>query len=201
MANEYDDDDIITLQAKNGEDIDFVEIAGIAYRGKFYAILQPVELTDGMSEDDALVFQVTRGNDGEDKFAIELDDKIIDAVFAEYNRLLDEAENDDKNINKKTMTANSRGNKNTTKGKAAFATKAGKKVLKLILTVAAGIVALIAILLLVEGLSSDDNGGVIFAVVIMALDLIIYFAILHAIRKREERNNGGSSRRNKKGRR
>ncbi|MDE6690346.1 MAG: DUF1292 domain-containing protein [Clostridia bacterium] len=90
---DYDeDDDVITLTDANGKEINLVEIAGIAYRGNFYAILQPVELLDGMGEDEALVFKVSRNRDGEDKFEIELDDKIIDAVFAEYNRLLDEAE-------------------------------------------------------------------------------------------------------------
>ncbi len=88
---EDDDDDIVTLLSADGEEIDFVEIAGIAYKGSFYAILQPVELLDGMDDDEALVFKVTRGKDGEDKFEIELDDAVIDAVFAEYNKLLDEA--------------------------------------------------------------------------------------------------------------
>ena len=88
---EEDDDDIVTLLSADGEEIDFIEIAGIAYKGSFYAILQPVELLDGMDEDEALVFKVTRGKDGEDKFEIELDDTVIDAVFAEYNKLLDEA--------------------------------------------------------------------------------------------------------------
>ena len=87
-----DDDDVVTLMSATGEELDFVEIAGIAYRGAFYAILQPVELLDGMEEDEALVFKVTRGKEGEDKFEVELDDTVIDAVFAEYNRLLDEAE-------------------------------------------------------------------------------------------------------------
>lgn len=91
-----DDDDVVTLVSANGEEIDFVEIAGIAYRGNFYAVLQPVELLDGMEEDEALVFKVTRGKDGEDKFEVELDDTIIDAVFKEYTRLLDEAEQQDK---------------------------------------------------------------------------------------------------------
>ncbi len=91
-----DNDDVVTLMSANGEEIDFVEIAGIAYRGNFYAILQPVELLDGMEEDEALVFKVTRGKDGEDKFEVELDDTVIDAVFAEYNRLLDEAEGEGK---------------------------------------------------------------------------------------------------------
>ena len=82
-------DDIVTLLSATGEEIDFVEIAGIAHQGNFYAILQPVELIEGMDDDEALVFKVSRGENGEDKFEIELDDEIIDAVFEEYNRLLD----------------------------------------------------------------------------------------------------------------
>ncbi len=88
---EEENDDIITLQLSDGEEIDFVEIAGIALDKDFYAILQPVELVEGMSEDEALVFKVTRGIDGEDKFEIELRDEIVDKVFQEYNRLLDES--------------------------------------------------------------------------------------------------------------
>ena len=92
---EEGEDDIVTLLSADGEEIDFVEIAGIAHKGNFYAILQPVELVEGMSDDEALVFLVERGEDGEDRFTIELDDEIIDAVFAEYNRLLDEAQDED----------------------------------------------------------------------------------------------------------
>jgi uncharacterized protein YrzB (UPF0473 family) len=89
---EFADDDIITLTTADGEEVDFVEIAGIAHGGKFYAILQPVELLEGMDEDEALVFEVVRNADGSDGFNVVLDDEIIDAVFAEYNRLLDESE-------------------------------------------------------------------------------------------------------------
>lgn len=86
---EYDDD-IITLYSANGEEIEFVEIAGIAHNGNFYAILQPVELVEGMDEDEALVFKVTRKPDGSDNFEIELDDNIIEKVFEEYYKLLDQ---------------------------------------------------------------------------------------------------------------
>lgn len=99
VENVDGDDDIVTLQTADGEEIDFIEIAGIAHKGKFYAILQPVELLEGMADDEALVFKVTRGKDGEDKFEIVVDDDIIDAVFAEYNRLMDEAENKPRNDN------------------------------------------------------------------------------------------------------
>ena len=94
MNDEFENDgDIVTLLSATGEEIDFVEIAGIAHKGNFYAILQPVELLEGMADDEAFVFKVTRNADGEDKFELELDDDIIDAVFAEYNRLLDNIEN------------------------------------------------------------------------------------------------------------
>ena len=93
---EQNNDDIVVLRSASGEDIEFIEIAGIAHKGSFYAILQPVVLLEGMSDDEALVFKVTRTEDGSDKFEIELEDEIIDAVFAEYNRLLDgmESKND-----------------------------------------------------------------------------------------------------------
>lgn len=93
-ANE-DGNDIVTLINANGEEINFIEIAGIAHKGEFYAILQPMELLPGMGEDEALVFHVSRDEKGEDKFDVVLDDEIIDAVFDEYNRLLDNIENDD----------------------------------------------------------------------------------------------------------
>lgn len=123
MAN--DNDGIITLKTAKGEDIEFVEIAGIAYKGKYYAILQPVILLDGMKDDEALVFRVTQGKDG-DKFDIETDDKIIDAVFQEYDRLLDEKK---KNNAQKT---DNRGSKKASDGKSG---KKSKPFLPLILGV------------------------------------------------------------------
>ena len=54
--SEFADDDTITLLNSNGEQIQFIEIAGIAHKGSFYTILQPVELIEGMAEYEALVF-------------------------------------------------------------------------------------------------------------------------------------------------
>ena len=87
-----DEDSIVTLTSADGEEVDFVEIAGIALRGNFYVILQPVELLEGMGEDEALVFKVSQDRDGEEHFNIELDEEIIGEVFEEYYRLLDEQE-------------------------------------------------------------------------------------------------------------
>lgn len=86
---EFENDDIVVLKTVDGEEIRFIEIAGIAHNGNFYAILQPEELIEGMKDDEALVFKVSRLENGEEKFEIELDDEIIDAVFSIYHKLLD----------------------------------------------------------------------------------------------------------------
>ena len=92
--DEMEKEGVITLMTDDGEEVDFVEVAGIAYKGEFYAILQPVELLEGMEEDEAVVFKVTTNENGEDNFALELDDDVIDGVFEEYNRLLDQADDE-----------------------------------------------------------------------------------------------------------
>ena len=87
--DEFADDDLITLYSPDGEAIEFVEIAGIAHKGEFYVILQPVVLPEGMEEDEALVFQVTNTEGDESNYTIVTDEEIIDAVFKSYNDLLD----------------------------------------------------------------------------------------------------------------
>lgn len=83
------EDDILTLTTPDGEEVEFVEVAAIPLDSAFYAILQPLEPVEGIAEDEALVFEVSKSADGEDNFTLIDDDKVIDAVFAEYNRLLE----------------------------------------------------------------------------------------------------------------
>ena len=95
MDQEFEiQEEILTLVTENGEEVDFIQIAGIEYEDRFFIILQPVELLEGMGEDEALVFEVIEAEEG-NKFEIVMDDDIIDAVFEEYNRLLDEEEAED----------------------------------------------------------------------------------------------------------
>ncbi|MBR2336722.1 MAG: DUF1292 domain-containing protein [Clostridia bacterium] len=87
-----EEDFTVTLVTDQGEEVDFNVIASISLEEKLYFIMQPVELIEDMTEEDALVFEVSPVNDEEDKFDIVTDDKIIDAVFAEYDKLLAEDE-------------------------------------------------------------------------------------------------------------
>ena len=85
------EDDTITLITANGEAVRFTKIAVIVHYGKYYVILQPLELIEGMDDDEALVFRVSQAADGSESFEVETDDDIIDAVFDEYDRLYDES--------------------------------------------------------------------------------------------------------------
>jgi len=85
------DDELVVLRDSEGNEIEFIEIAGIKLRDSFYVILQPVELFDGMNEDEAIVFEYTKVDGVEDNYKFVDEDEIIDEVFEEYNRLLAEA--------------------------------------------------------------------------------------------------------------
>lgn len=89
-SDDNDDDDIVTLQAANGEMIDFQNVALIAIKGKLYAILSPVEKVEGMADDEALVFECLQDDSGEVTYNIEDNDTIIDEVFESYNKLYNE---------------------------------------------------------------------------------------------------------------
>lgn len=81
---------ILTLTTNDGNDVDFMEIAQIYIEDELYLILQPVELFDGMEEDDALVFHVSVGLKGEERLDLVYDDDLTDRVFSEYEKLLAE---------------------------------------------------------------------------------------------------------------
>ena len=92
LNEELENDFTVTLVTDQGEEVDFDVIASITLDEKLYFIMQPVELFEDMTEEDCLVFAVTPVNDEEDKFDIVTDEKIIEAVFAEYDKLVAEDE-------------------------------------------------------------------------------------------------------------
>lgn len=84
------EDDIIELIADNGEKLKFYFIGTIEYKGKNYSAFEPAEEIEGLSEDDLVIFELS-GTEGEgaDLLPIE-DDKLLDEVFEEFCRVLDE---------------------------------------------------------------------------------------------------------------
>ena len=86
------DDNILKLASPSGEVVEFVEIATIFINHSKYLIVQPVKPIEGMAEDEALVYKVIMVGKNKAKYDLILDDDILDKVFIEYNKLLDEVE-------------------------------------------------------------------------------------------------------------
>ncbi len=87
------DAEVVTLLTPEGEEAGFTPYAWLALNGVTYAILAPTPLPEDMSEDDALVFSLDTVKHGSVlRFTAVTSDRILDAVFAEYERLLAEEE-------------------------------------------------------------------------------------------------------------
>ena len=97
-----DNTDPIELYNEKGEKMSFEQIALIPLEERIFAILKPMEKTDGVGEDEALVFEVVEPENEEDEEYLNLiaDIDIIDKVFDVYNKLMDE-EDEKQKIDKK----------------------------------------------------------------------------------------------------
>ena len=80
----------IVLYNENDEPVEFEQIALIPLEEVVYAILKPVAAVEGVADDEAFVFEVVENEEEGDSLKLVEEDKVIDAVFAEYNKLLDE---------------------------------------------------------------------------------------------------------------
>ena len=88
IYDENNNQDIVLYNEKN-EPVDFEQIAFIPLEERDFVILRPVKPFEGLSEDEALVFEMVEEND-EQNLVMVVDDEQIDLVFAEYNKLYDE---------------------------------------------------------------------------------------------------------------
>lgn len=87
--------DNIILYNEKDEPYEFEQIAIIPLNNgdkqDLYAILLPITPLAGIEEDEALVFEV---NERENVVRVCADDRIIDQVMTEYEKLLSEADKD-----------------------------------------------------------------------------------------------------------
>ena len=86
------EDDIVELTADDGRKLKFYFVGTIEYKGKNYSAFEPAEEIEGVSEDDLIIFELN-GSDEEDAELIPIeDDKLLDEVFNEFCRLIEEDE-------------------------------------------------------------------------------------------------------------
>ena len=84
-------EDPITLYDEENREIEFDQVAVIPLNEKIYVILKPITEIEGVADDEALVFVIEEIED-EDTLVLVDDERIIDLVFDEYYKLLDEAD-------------------------------------------------------------------------------------------------------------
>ena len=87
------DDEIVTLTTDEGKKLKFFFVGTIEYKGKNYSAFEPAEEIDGLTEDDLVIFELA-GKEGDEEaelLPIE-DDALLDAVFEEFCKALEEDE-------------------------------------------------------------------------------------------------------------
>ena len=84
-----DNDDNIILYDESDNETEFEQVAVIPLDEEVYVILAPVTQIEGVGEDEAFVF-IIEGDEGEELLSIVTEDEIVDRVFEEYYKLLDE---------------------------------------------------------------------------------------------------------------
>ena len=89
LLDENNDENLF-LYDENDNAVGFEQVAVIPYCEKVYAILSPVQKIEGVADDEAFVFVIEEIDD-EDCIVMVEDNDIIDAIFVEYYKLLDEA--------------------------------------------------------------------------------------------------------------
>ncbi|MBQ8749307.1 MAG: DUF1292 domain-containing protein [Clostridia bacterium] len=83
--------DNIVLYNANDEPVEFEQVAIVSLRGRDFCILRPVILFEGMEENEAIVFEAVRDEDGELRLDVVKSEPIVDKVFDEYYKMLEEA--------------------------------------------------------------------------------------------------------------
>lgn len=86
------DEDIVELTTDDGKKLKFFFVGTIEYKGKNYSAFEPAEEIEGLSEDDLVIFELA-GDDEENADLLPVEDEaLLDEVFEEFCRVLDEDE-------------------------------------------------------------------------------------------------------------
>lgn len=82
--------DNIILYDEDENAVEFEQVAVIPMNDAIYVILVPVTEMEGVGEDEGVVFVIEEDEDNEPLLSIVVEDDVVDAVFAEYEKLVAE---------------------------------------------------------------------------------------------------------------
>ena len=82
------DEEVITLRSADGKELRFKAVASVPLEGRQFSVLAPEEPFPGMSDNQALVFEITGKNDETAAMNIVTDPYLINRVFDEYSAIM-----------------------------------------------------------------------------------------------------------------
>ena len=89
ILDENNEDNIILFDDDNNP-VEFEQVAVIPMDDSVYVILVPVTPMEGVGEGEGVVFVIEEDDEGEALLSLVVEDDVIDAVFNEYDSLLEE---------------------------------------------------------------------------------------------------------------
>jgi uncharacterized protein YrzB (UPF0473 family) len=93
--NMSEDEDIVVLQDEEGNDSKFYHIMTFDFENSFYVALTPETEVDGIKNGEVLLLEIVEDEDGDDCYVPIEDEKKLDRVWEEFERLYNEEEDDD----------------------------------------------------------------------------------------------------------
>lgn len=84
------EDETVELIDDEGNAVKFSHVATIDFENNWYVFFSPVEETEGVTPDEVVIFRLESDAEGKDVFAPIEDDKLLDRVYEEYIRILEE---------------------------------------------------------------------------------------------------------------
>lgn len=91
-----DDDDIVVLHnEETDKDEEFYILATLDVDERWFAVFQPVEPLEDIAEDEVLIYEMVEDNDNKEyRFAPIEDDELLQKVFDEFMKMVEESECD-----------------------------------------------------------------------------------------------------------
>ena len=80
----FEDEEVITLEDENGNEVDFAEVACVELDGRFYVLLQPIDDVEGIEEDEVIICLVEPQDDETEMITPITDEALCERVFDEY---------------------------------------------------------------------------------------------------------------------
>ncbi len=86
------EDEIVELTDESGKKMKFYHVGTIEFKNAYYAAFQPAEEIEGVDDDELIIFEVADG-EGEESELLPIEDQdLLDDVYEEFCRVLDEEE-------------------------------------------------------------------------------------------------------------